>query len=453
MPSVPQITQPVTGDVSNLRDALAEMHPEDIAEALNERSLEEAADTIQLLPIKEAADVLGRLSIELRDALLELMPVEQSAALLGDMSPDDRADVIQELDPRTAARLLECLETTAPSAAEEVRRLIAYSEESAGGLMTTQFVALAPDTTIRDAIAKVREHSKERTPETIYYIYVTTPANKLVGVVSLRDLILGEFEQTLSEIMTENVLRVDPGADQEEVAKAIAKYDLSAIPVTGPRGRLLGVVTVDDVMDVVIEEATEDAHKMAAITPIDAAYFDTSVWMFIRKRAPWLIVLFLGELLTASVLKGYEADFAAMLTLVAFIPLIISSGGNTGSQSSSLIIRGLAVGEIKPRDWWRVMSRELLIGISLGLLLGGVGFARAYFTGDVNLELSLALTVSLSIIAVVVLGALLGSLLPLAIQRIGLDPAVSSTPFIASLVDVVGLLLYFSIARVIFAFP
>ncbi len=436
-----------------LREALVDMHPEDIAEALNERSLEDVLETFQVLPVVEAADVLGRLSVEQRDALLELMPAEHSAALLEQMSPDDRADVIQELDPQTAQHLLSCLEASSPIAAEEVRRLVAYSEESAGGLMTTQYIALPPETTVREAITKVRDHSRQQNPETIYYLYVTTPGNKLIGIVSLRDLILGDFNQTLREIMTENVVRVEPSADQEEVAKAIAKYDFSAIPVTGKRGRLLGVVTVDDVMDVVIEEATEDAQKMAAIEPIDAPYFETSILMFIRKRAPWLVILFFGELLTASVLKSYQSDFAAMLTLVAFIPLIISSGGNTGSQSSSLVIRGLAVGEIKPRDWWRIMSRELAIGIALGLLLGAVGFIRAYFTGDTNLELSVGFTVAFSIIAVVVLGALLGSLLPLAIQRMGLDPAVSSTPFIASLVDIAGLLLYFSIARVILTLP
>ncbi|QQR90546.1 MAG: magnesium transporter [Myxococcales bacterium] len=434
---------------SRLREYLDEIHPEDISDMLGYAETPQGLKILRLLPQSKGAEVLGRVKPELRDNFLEAIPPEESAVFLSRMSSDDRADFMQEIAPALAADLLKHLEEIAPEAAEDARRLIAYPEQSAGGLMTTEFIALAPDTKIKEAIEKVRDFSLRGHAETIYYIYVTAFGNKLVGVLSLRDLILADPENTLSDIMKQNVVRVEPFADQEEVAQTIARYDLSAIPITGPRGRLIGVVTVDDVVDVVIEEATEDAQKMAAIEPIDAAYFETSVATFIRKRAPWLVVLFIGELLTATVLKRYEHDFATTLILVAFIPLIISSGGNSGAQSSSLIIRALALGELEPKDWWRVFSKELTIGIALGLLLGIVGFARVFFVPGAAFTAEIALTVAGSIVAVVLLGALLGSLLPLGIKRLGLDPAVSSTPFIASLVDVLGLMLYFSIARVL----
>jgi magnesium transporter len=246
------------------------------------------------------------------------------------------------------------------------------------------------------------------------------------------------------------VIYVHPSVHQEEVARTFQKYSFSALPVVDEHGRMLGLVTVDDVMDVVIEEATEDAQMMGAVQPMDDAYFATDFWTFIKKRAPWLIVLFAGELLTASVMHSYEHELSALVDLVVFIPLIISSGGNSGSQSSSLIIRALAVGEIQPSDWRRIFVREAAIGAVLGITLGVVGFLRAYLLQE-NEAFRIAGAVSVSVLAVVMVGTLVGSLLPLAIKRVGLDPAVSSTPFIASLVDVLGLLVYFSVARLIFA--
>jgi magnesium transporter len=228
------------------------------------------------------------------------------------------------------------------------------------------------------------------------------------------------------------------------------KYSFSALPVVDEQGRMLGLVTVDDVIDVVIEEATEDAQMAGAVQPIEDAYFATDFWTFIKKRAPWLVVLFVGELLTASVMHSYEHELAILVDLVIFIPLIISSGGNSGSQSSSLVIRALAVGEVHPRDWGRILVRETAVGAVLGLILGVLGFVRAYLI-QADQALRIAAAVSISVIAVVTTGTLVGSLMPLAIQRVGLDPAVSSTPFIASLVDVLGLLVYFSISRLIFA--
>jgi magnesium transporter len=357
---------------------------------------------------------------------------------------------MQDLPEQQAREILASLEASEPGIAEQVRVLSSYGEQTAGGIMTTDYLALWPELTVSEAIDEVRRSSHERNLETVYYIYVVA-YDKLIGVLSLRDLLLNEGDRTISSVMTSNVVNVGPETDQEEVAAAIARYDLSAIPVVDQQGRMLGVVTVDDVVDVVIEEATEDAHKMAAVMPVEEGYFDTGFVAYFQSRIVWLVVLFVCGLLTTYVMNHYQGELAAAMDLIIFVPLIISSGGNSGSQSSSLIIRALALGELKPADWQRVFGRELLMGLCLGLVLGMVGFARAVMTGGVQSPTALGCTVALSVVAVVTLGTLVGSLMPLVIERLGLDPAVSSTPFVASVVDVLGLMLYFSVAHTLFA--
>lgn len=444
----PDLKATLATDPEELREALEEFHPEDIAEVLSEISGEDAVALMRVLPDDYAAQVLERLDDEVRARLLEQMGTAQAATILTEMSADDRADAIQELPESVAEKILDQIEKVEPELAEETRELVSYPADSAGGLMTTEYVSLPPETKVWQAIEEVRRASVEGQAETISFIYVIAFGNMLVGVVSLRELILADPGRELSAIMTQNLVKVLPTAHQEEVARSIAKYDLAAVPVVDDQGHMLGLVTVDDVVDVVIEEATEDAQRMGAVVPTDDAYFETPFWVFIRKRAMWLIVLFIGELLTASVMKSYELEMRNALDLVLFVPLIISSGGNSGSQSSSLIIRALAIGEVAPRDWYKVFLREVSMGITLGLILGVVGFARVFFFGS-HFNIPMSLAVSISVVAIVTLGTLTGSLLPLAIKRVGLDPAVSSTPFIASLVDVIGLALYFSVANAI----
>lgn len=431
-----------------LEDALSEVHPEDIAAVLAEElPLEQAAEVVQRLPVEQAAAVLERLPEEVRVNLLAQLKPETSAEMVTEMAADDRADLMNELPAPLRESILTELQRYEPEVAAETRVLASYGEDTAAGIMTTEYIALGPGMSCDKAIAEVRRIAREQEPELINILFVLD-AGQLVGVLSLRDLILGEPSAPIAIYMTDGVVKVTPETDQEEVARTIAKYDLGALPVVDESGQMLGVVTVDDVVDVVIEEANEDAQKMAGLVPVDKAYLDVSFLTFVRSRATWLVVLFLGELLTANVMRHYEHEIAAMIDLVVFIPLIISSGGNSGSQSSSLIIRALALGQIQPRDWWKVLWRELGIGLALGLLLSLVGFVRTLLFGTAEHPFVMGAVVAISLIAVVALGTLTGSLMPLLIKRLGLDPAVSSTPFVASLVDVLGLIVYFTVSRI-----
>jgi len=446
----PDLAQTLAQDPDELREALDAFHTEDIAELLEDLPQAEAIALFKAVPRDLAAAVLAHMPEEERARILQLLGAADAAQVITEMAPDDRADAIQDLPSPMAEMILSHIAETEPQMAQDLRELASYPEDSAGGLMTTEYISLAPNTKAWQAIESVRQYGRQGKAETVYYAYVVAFGGKLVGVVSLRELILCDPGVALEDMMSENVVSVQPELHQEEVAHTFSKYAFSALPVVDAQGRMLGLVTVDDVIDVVIEEATEDLQMMGAVQPIEDAYFATDFWTFIKKRAPWLIVLFAGELLTANVMHSYAHELSVLVELVIFIPLINSCGGNAGSQSSSLIIRAMAVGEVKPSDWTRILVREAGIGIVLGLTLGVVGFVRAYFT-QADQALRMAVAVSISVLSVVTTGALVGSLLPLAIKRVGLDPAVSSTPFIASLVDVLGLLVYFSISRVIFA--
>ena len=448
----PDLKTTLEEEPEQLQDALSEVHPEDIAAVLvDELPPEQAAEVVKRLPLEQAAEVLERLPEELRISILAHFKPETSADLLSEMAPDDRADLVNELPASLRESILSELQKYEPEVAEETRVLASYGEDTAGGIMTTEFLSLGPGMSCQKAIEEVRRMAQEQNPEQIYSLYVLD-AGRLVGVLSLRDLILGEPSASIAMYVTDNVVKVSPETDQEEVARTFAKYDLTAVPVVDHAGQMLGVVTIDDVVDVVIEEASEDAQKMAGVVPVDKSYLDITFLTFVRSRVTWLVVLFFGELLTANVMRHYESEIAALIDLVIFVPLIISSGGNSGSQSSSLIIRALALGQIAPGDWIKVFWRELRVGITLGILLSLVGFARTILLGESAQPLVMGIVVGTSLIAVVTLGTLVGSLMPLLIKRLGLDPAVSSTPFVASLVDVFGLAVYFTVSRLVLNF-
>lgn len=439
----------LTGDPDALAAIFKDFHPEDLAELLEDLEPAVLGEVLKSLPPEQAADLLERLEPDQQQILIKSFDTDVAVELLGEMDPDDRADFIGELEESDRKTYLDELAKTDAEAAEETHELLGHGPDTAGGLMTTEYVSLDPAAKVWEAIEAVRRAAQLGDAETIYSLYVVGFGGKLLGVVSLRDLILSDPGQALADIMVEKFVSVRPTDDQEEVADVIARYDLSAVPVVDEREGMLGVVTVDDVVDVVIDEATEDAHMMGGVVPLEDSYFSTGLFEFVWKRGAWLIVLFLGQLLTATVMERNQAALLATMELALFIPLIISSGGNAGSQSSTLIIRAMAVGEAEPKDWLKVIGRELAIGISLGVVLGLMGFARAYFAG-VNVDPShLGLAVGVSIVAIVTLSTVVGSLLPMLIQRVGLDPAVSSTPFIASVVDVLGLLVYFSVAQLV----
>lgn len=445
----PDLHDALRQDPDSVREAVAEFHAEDIAELLEDLPVEDAVALVHAIPAEEGADIIERLNPQRQVLIFHAVNTARAVALLREMDPDDRVDLLQELEEEEADALLVELAKAEPEAAKEVRELSHYGPETAGGIMTTEFVPLSPDTKVWEAIEEARKIGRQDTAETLYYMYVCGYGNKLLGIVSLRDLILADPGQELAEIMTENVVRVAPEDDQEMVAHEIARYDLAALPVVDKDMQMLGVVTVDDVVDVVIEEATEDAQMMGGVVPLEDTYFETGLVEFVWKRGSWLVLLFVGQLLTATVMERNQDVLRATVELVVFIPLIIASGGNAGSQSSTLVIRAMALGELEPKDWLRVLSRELAIGLALGVMLGLIGFARAWFAGETVDATSLGFAVGLSILAIVTMSSMVGSLLPLAIQRAGLDPAVSSTPFIASVVDVLGLIVYFVVAQAI----
>jgi magnesium transporter len=311
--------------------------------------------------------------------------------------------------------------------------------------MTTSFVSVNPDVTVADAVLAVRKHVEDR-DEQIYNVYATRK-DQLEGIVPLRDLLLASPSQKLWEILRTKIISVTPETDQEEVARRMAKYDLNVMPVIDAGGVLLGVITIDDVIDVLTAEQTEDVQRLGAVEPLDVPYFQTSFLTFIRKRAGWLIILFVEEFFTQTALRYYDPVMEAVKGALLYVPLLISAGGNSGSQSSTLVIRGLALGEIKPHDWWRIAFRELGMGVALGVMLSFIAVGRVLMYPDQHLLF--ALTVGVTLIGIVVTGCTIGSMLPIIMKRFGVDPATSSTPFIASIVDTLGVIIYAHVAMVI----
>ncbi|AKV03333.1 Mg/Co/Ni transporter MgtE / CBS domain protein [Labilithrix luteola] len=444
----PDLKQVLKEDPDQVRELFDEIHPEDLADIVGELDPDEAAQLLSRLSVEYAAPIFERLEEEEQGEIAPLMPPESVAQIASEMAPDDRADFFSVLPDEVGDVILQKLERVDPEAAEEVREIEKWPETSAGHLMTTAYVHIGPDVTVRSAIDAVRVHA-ENHHENVYNIYAIDSNDRLIGIASLRDLLLATPLQPLREILRTNIISVRPTEDQEEVARRMAKYDLNVIPVVDDRDMILGVITVDDIIDVLTQEQTEDVQKLGAIEPLDVPYFRTSFLSFIKKRGVWLFALFFGEFFTQTALRHYDPVFEAVKGAAYYVPLLISAGGNSGSQSSTLIIRGLAVGEIKLRDWWRILIRETFMGLVLGIGLAVVGFGRVLMYPEQHTNF--AFTVAFTLVGIVMTGCTVGAMMPLVLKKIGLDPATSSTPFIASLVDVLGIVIFVHIAKIIMA--
>lgn len=436
---LPDLDETFVRDAEAVRELFEELHTEDFADLVEGAPIEIAIAMIDALGPESAAEILECVEPELQLVLVERLGLDRVVPIVHEMSSDDRADFVAELPDELADALLARMD---PEEVADVRLLVSWPEGTVGSLMSTDVLKVPLGMRVREVIEQVRLHGDSA--ETVYYVFVTAETDQLVGIVSLRELIFAAPDEPVANVMTEEVKSVRPDMDAEDAAGVIQHYDLIALPVVDDQHRLIGLVTVDDLSDALAEEVTEDMHRMGAVQPLEDSYFGTDFGTFLRKRAPWLIVLFVGELFTGDALSWFDDVIKRATVLVFFLPLIISSGGNAGSQSATLIIRALAVGEVSLQQAWRVLRRELAMGVSLGLLLATIGVARALIWND---GLQVATAIGVTLIAVVTLGTVLGSMLPILLEKIGLDPAVSSTPFIASLVDLLGIVTYLSLAE------
>jgi len=438
-----------------LRELFREWPPADVAEVILDLPEDEQVIIFRVLPAALAADVFEYIGIEEQQKLLRAMAHEQVVAILNEMSPDDRTALLEEL-PSAAARQLIRLLT--PEERHVATALLGYPEDSVGRLMTPDFIQVKEDWTVQHVLDYVREYGRDS--ETLNFVYVIDERGKLIDDVRMREFLLRPLTAKVSDIRDQSFVALNVGDSQQDALNVFRKYDRAALPVVDSSGVLVGIVTADDMLDVAEKEATEDIQKFGGMEALEEPYMRIPVWRMVRKRAGWLVILFLGEMLTATAMANYQEELAKALVLALFLPLIISSGGNSGSQASTLMIRAMALGEVTLRDWWRVMGREVQAGLSLGVILGAIGVMRVGAWAIIGEQYFhqqpygahwplVAFTVGIALVGVVLWGTLSGSMLPFLLRRIGADPATSSAPFVATLVDVTGLIIYFSIAMVI----
>ena len=432
-----------------LRHALAEMHPADIAELLGTFDVGEQVMIFRLLG-RRKGEVFSYLGLEYQRRIIQALDPQLLDRMIGQMSPDDRTRLLEKLPEPVAHALIGRLP---PSEVKRSLALLSYPENTAGRYMTPNFVAVRPDMTAAEALQHVRTVGRGK--ETLNVLYIVDEHGHLEEDLRLGSLVLADPETRVMDIPDPGLVAVQDSTPAEEVLRIFEKYDRVALPVTDQDRRMLGIITVDDFLDVAEREATKDIQMIGGSEALDAPYKDVGFWAMVQKRGGWLAVLFLGEMLTATAMGYFEAEIAKAVVLALFVPLIISSGGNSGSQAASLVIRALALKELTLGDWFRVFRRELFSGVTLGAGLGAIGFARIVawqrfgFTDYGPHYARVALVVWLSLIGVVSFGTLSGSMLPFLMRRLGFDPATSSAPFVATLVDVTGLVIYFHVAAVL----
>ncbi len=419
---------------------------EDALEIWPTLTFEKRKEFFYSLPRHEAEELFLNLNGNNQAELFLELPGYERRSWIRLLAPDDAADLIQELPKDYGPIALELLD---PITRTEVNALMAYAEDEAGGLMNSRFARLRPDMRVSEAISYLRAQSKAQI-ETIYYAYVLDHHQKLLGVVTLRELFNTFPTKLISEIMASDLITIRDDLDQEEVGKIFSQQNYLALPVVTEDNVMKGIITVDDIVDTLQEDATEDIQKIGGSEALGEPYLDISLLSMLKKRAGWLMVLFVGEMFTTSAMKSYEEVIEKAAVLAVFVPLVISSGGNSGSQASTLIIRALSLGEVRLKDWWRVFLREVYSGLGLGILLALIGFLRIYLRGEADYGphyALLAMSVGMSLIGIVLWGTLAGSMLPFLLKKLRFDPATASAPFVATIVDVTGLIIYFSVAH------
>jgi magnesium transporter len=436
-------------DHAALKKYLEPWLPADLAPIIADLPVEQLARLFRVSSRELAATTFTYLSIEAQKKMLHVLNQEQAAALLNALPPDDRTAFLNELPLDLAMQMLSML---TPDERQVAQSLLAYPEHSVGRMMTLDYVAVRPEWTVREALDYIREHGYDR--ETLNVVFVVDAEGHLVDDIRVRRFLVSPLDRPVRELLDGNFTMLAPADDREKALGLFKKFDRVALPVVDENKKLIGIITVDDMLDVAEAEATEDIQKMGGSEALDEPYTTIALSRMVKKRASWLVVLFLGEMLTATAMSYFEGELEKAIVLSLFIPLVISSGGNAGSQAATLVIRALALGEFRLREWWKIMRRELAAGTMLGLILGSIGFLRiaiwAQFSSIYGEHWVLvAATVGIALVGIVLWGSLMGSMLPLILKRLGLDPATSSAPFVATLVDVTGLIIYFTVAMVV----
>ena len=424
---------------ASVRDAMETMHAADIAAILEECPKEQVPLIFRLLPKELAAETFAQMEEDHQELLIQSFSDSELKEVVDELYVDDAADLVGEMPANVVKRILRQAD---PEKRKLINEILKYPEDSAGSIMTTEYVSLRPDMTVEDAIKRIRRTGVDK--ETINTCYVTKQNRKLLGIVTIRTLLLAEENATMQELMTEDVISALTTQDREEVALDFTKYDLSAMPVVDEENRLVGIVTVDDVMDVLQEETTEDIEKMAAIIPLDKPYLKTAAFKMFLSRVPWLLIMMLSATFTGLIITHYETALAANIVLVASIPMLMSTGGNAGSQSSVTVIRGLSIGEIEFPDILKVMWKEIRVAILCGLTLAVISYFKFILLDGVGWDV--ALVISLTLFVTVAVAKIVGCTLPMIADKIGFDPAVMASPFITTIIDAVSLAIYVNIA-------
>ena len=426
---------------AKIRNEVMEMNEADIAAMLEELELPgtELIKVFRMLPKSIAADVFSFLPIEVEQTIITSLTDREAATIIDNLFADDAADLMEEMPANVVKRLLA---QTTPETRRDINHLLQYPEDSAGSIMTVEFVDLKEGYTVEQAIERIRRVGIDK--ETINTCYVTNQYRKIKGTISLRMLLLSEANAKIGDLMEENVITISTRMDQEEVARQFQKYDFDAMPVVDSENRLVGIITVDDVMDIIEQEATEDIEMMAAITPTDKPYMKTSVIETFRKRIPWLLFLMISATFTSKIIQGYESALASYAVLTMYIPMFMDTGGNAGGQASVTIIRSISLGEVEFRDIFRVMWKEIRVAVLCGVTLSIINFAKLLVLDRVGIQV--AMIVCLTMVVTVIVAKIVGCVLPMLAKQIGFDPAVMASPFITTIVDAVSLVIYFQIA-------